>query len=121
MVKKRKTLEEAMVARQEAFVKTGKAVEEEASPVRNEKHQQSPGTNVTPAHTALQEALHTVLPPLKFSDAGLSGLNVRIDPAVLGALVRAAMVRKLHHQKPFTQREIVSEALGTWLKTHGYL
>jgi len=34
--------------------------------------------------------------------------------------MQAAFDRKMKRQRPFTQQEIVSEALSLWLKKHGY-
>lgn len=59
------------------------------------------------------------LPP--FTMAGAVSLNVRIEPEISTALLRASMDRKIQRLDPFTQRDIVAEALAEWLKKHGYL
>lgn len=56
-----------------------------------------------------------------FTMAGAVSLNVRIEPEISTALLRASMDRKIRRLDPFTQRDIVAEALATWLKAHGYL
>ena len=53
--------------------------------------------------------------------AGAVSLNVRIEPEISTALLRASMDRKIQRLDPFTQRDIVAEALAEWLKNHGYL
>ena len=37
------------------------------------------------------------------------------------ALVRASAERKVKRQKPFTQQEIVAEAVTQWLRKNGFL
>jgi hypothetical protein len=57
----------------------------------------------------------------QFTMAGAVSLNVRIEPEISTALLRASMDRKIQRLDPFTQRDIVAEALAEWLKKHGYL
>ena len=57
----------------------------------------------------------------QFTMAGAVSLNVRIEPEISTALLRASMDRKIQRLDPFTQRDIVAEALAEWLKNHGYL
>lgn len=52
--------------------------------------------------------------------AGLVGLSFRVASQIHMALMQAAFDRKMKRQRPFTQQEIVSEALSLWLKKHGY-
>lgn len=52
--------------------------------------------------------------------AGLVGLSFRVASQIHVALMQAAFDRKMRRQRPFTQQEIVSEALSLWLKKHGY-
>ena len=51
----------------------------------------------------------------------LVSMSFRIPEGILGALLRAASDRKIKRQRPFTQQEIVADALSTWLKRGGYL
>jgi hypothetical protein len=55
------------------------------------------------------------------ADAGLVSLTVRVPRGVPTGLLLASMDRKLKRQRPWTQQEIVAEALTQWLKQHGYL
>lgn len=57
----------------------------------------------------------------QFTMAGAVSLNVRIEPEISTALLRASMDRKIQRLDPFTQRDIVAEALAAWLKMNGYL
>ena len=52
---------------------------------------------------------------------GLVSVTFRLPPEVPGALLRASTERKIRRERPFTQQEIVSEALCHWLKKKGYL
>ena len=54
------------------------------------------------------------LPP-----AGLAHLSVRLPAEIPQALLRASLDRKLKRQKPWTQQDIVAEALGQWFKRNG--
>lgn len=57
----------------------------------------------------------------QFTMAGAVSLNVRIEPEISTALLRASMDRKIQRLDPFTQRDIVAEALADWLRKNGYL
>lgn len=70
-----------------------------------------PSSSLMPPSTALPQ----------FTMAGAVSLNVRIEPEISTALLRASMDRKIQRLDPFTQRDIVAEALAEWLKKHGYL
>lgn len=52
---------------------------------------------------------------------GLIPVNVRIRPDLAGALKTASLTRQLHGTTPFCKREIVEQALETWLRGEGYL
>ena len=54
-------------------------------------------------------------------EAGLVSLTVRVPRILLPGLLLASVDRKLKRKRPFTQQEIVTEAITAWLKTHGYL
>jgi hypothetical protein len=119
-VAKRKSLDEALNPEDgalspqlEAFVKNSRA----ASPAK--PAMQRPANN-TPKIVPDEEML--ILPQVPdFADAGLTTLNVRIEPSIVGAVLRASMVRKIQKVRPYAQREIVSEALREWLLSRGYL
>lgn len=49
-----------------------------------------------------------------------SSLSVRVPARLPAALLKAASERKLSKLKPFTQQDIVAEALQNWLQKHGY-
>ena len=48
-------------------------------------------------------------------------MSIRVPAGLMEALLRAASERKIKRQRPFTQQEIVADALSTWLKRGGYL
>jgi hypothetical protein len=54
-------------------------------------------------------------------EPGLVSLTVRVPRAVPPGLLLASVDRKLKRQRPWTQQEIVAEALAHWLRKHGYL
>jgi len=47
-------------------------------------------------------------------------LTVRVPAGLPIRLLRAATDRKINQQSPFTQQEIVAQALEQWLQTQGY-
>lgn len=53
--------------------------------------------------------------------SGVMALNTRISAEISTALLTASMQRKLQRQNPFTQQDIVAEALSDWLRKHGYM
>ena len=55
------------------------------------------------------------------TEAGLVSLTVRVPRIVPPGLLLASVDRKLKRQRPWTQQEIVAEALTHWLQEHGYL
>ena len=52
---------------------------------------------------------------------GLIPVNVRIRPDLARALKTASLTRQLHGTTPFCKREIVEQALESWLRAEGYL
>jgi hypothetical protein len=52
---------------------------------------------------------------------GVIPVTVRLKPAIACALKRASLERELAGESPFTQRELIEEALGAWLRKHDYL
>lgn len=56
-----------------------------------------------------------------FAMPGVVSLNTRIDPEISAALLTASMQRKIQRMQPFTQQDIVAQALRMWLKTNGFL
>jgi hypothetical protein len=109
-VTKRRSLDDALITPEEAaFLSAGIAATENPIPNEPAKIQVEPPT-VQPEVRAIQ----------KPAEGGLVSLNIRIAPPIMAALLRASMERKIQRLEPFTQRDIVSEALAVWLKTNGY-
>jgi hypothetical protein len=109
---KRKSLGDSLTdelkPEEETFLVTGKAKTEVA------------GTPQMPAAEPLStQQLLAVLP--SFPDNALAPLNVRVHPDIARALMRASMVRKFQRQAPWSQKDIVSQALEDWLKKNSYL
>ena len=89
----------------------------------------SAGNVATETHTPKEPPqMEVATPPAKPAipaipkpaEGGLVSLNIRIEPLIMAALLRASMERKIQRVEPYTQRDIVSEALVVWLKTNGY-
>jgi hypothetical protein len=55
------------------------------------------------------------------ASGGLVSMSVRVPAEIPDGLVRASADRKIKKQKPWTQQEIIAEALAEWLKRSGYL
>ena len=104
------------------FVKTGTA-KPSVNPVAS--------TAVPPQPAAVEEpppVARSLKRRLRISDdgdpeaeAGLVSLTVRVPRVVPPGLLLASVDRKLKRQRPWTQQEIVAEALTHWLQQHGYL
>lgn len=52
---------------------------------------------------------------------GLIPVNVRVRPALAGALKTASLDRQMRGIEPHSKREIVEQALEPWLRSQGYL
>jgi len=48
-------------------------------------------------------------------------MTFRLPPEIPQGLLRASADRKIKKVRPFTQQEIVSEALSQWLRKNGYV
>jgi hypothetical protein len=48
-------------------------------------------------------------------------MTFRVPSAILAGLLRACADRKIKKTRPYTQQQIVAEALTQWLKGNGYL
>jgi hypothetical protein len=51
----------------------------------------------------------------------LGHLSIRLPAELPQALLRASLDRKLKRLRPWTQQDIVADALDAWLRKHGYL
>jgi hypothetical protein len=54
-------------------------------------------------------------------NSGTVSRSFRLPGNLPAALLRASTERRISRMKPFTQEEIVTEALNQWLKRNGYL
>ena len=72
------------------------------------------------ARTAAGRLSRRALPPEVVPLGGLAHLSVRLPAELPQALLRASMERKLAREEPWTQQEIVAEALMQWLKKNGF-
>ncbi len=78
------------------------------------KAQGAPAPAEAPA-PALEEKRPAAPPP------GLAPLTTRVRTDYAAALKRASLERQLSGTTPSTIQDILEEALGPWLRQHGYL
>jgi hypothetical protein len=112
---KRKSFEDELTPEATSFLHTGRSAPAPLTRKGNEAGEQIPFSG---SGLSTQQLL-AVLPP--FPDNALTPLNVRINPVIARALMQASMVRKFQQQAPWSQREMVTEALEEWLKKNGFL
>ena len=127
---KRRSLDDALTPEEQAFLDKGTNPPSKAKP--KPKPKTKPTTRkedpamARPAikedFTQRNEAPVQQAPMMSgFSMPGVVSLNTRIDPEISAALLTASMQRKIQRQQPFTQQDIVAEALRDWLRKHGLL
>jgi hypothetical protein len=75
---------------------------------------EAPAARVTRARPVVQREVEAA----RFS--GTAHLSVRLPAEMPQALLRASLDRKLRRVKPWTQQDIVADALMAWLKRNGY-
>lgn len=110
-----------------AFVKAGtpQPVVAKESPVVNAKPEvevaPEPSTRAASSAPAPVRRPTRVKEPEPATAAGLVSMSFRLPAEIPAALVRASADRKVRKERPFTQQEIVAEALSQWLKKAGFL
>ena len=80
-----------------------------------------PAPNYTPEPAAVTRAPARRPKSSKVSPVGLIPVTIRLRPEIAGALKRASLERQLSGEEPFTQQDIVEQALEPWLREEGYL
>ena len=60
-------------------------------------------------------------PEGSLAPSGPVSMTFRLSPEIPAGLIRASADRKLRREKPFSQQEMVAEALRAWLGKRGYL
>lgn len=58
--------------------------------------------------------------PTVAAPRGLVPLSVRVESCLADTLLRVAFERKLHRKRPYSQQDIVTQAVQQWLKRNGY-
>lgn len=76
--------------------------------------------NELPVTPRLPEKPADVSKPTSATSASSVAITVRVPSGLPNRLLRATTDRKINQQSPFTQQEIVAQALEQWLQTHGY-
>ena len=104
-----------------AFLKAGSpkpateapvAAKPEVGKVVEVKEREAQGLKLVRAKTPKVEASAS-------ASGGLVSMSVRVPREIPDGLVRASAERKIKKQKPWTQQEIIAEALSEWLQKHG--
>ena len=54
------------------------------------------------------------------SAVAMVSMNFRVPASIPPALLKASSERKMRKTRPFTQQDIVTEALAAWLQKNGY-
>jgi len=125
-VVKRRSLDDALTPEEEAFVKKESV---KPKPKPGTKPQPENKEEPMPRPIVLKESFTQEVPPPAPAQkptqvgqalAGTGAINARIDPAITTALLRASVERRIAGISPSTQREIIAEALITWLKKNGF-
>lgn len=130
---KRRSLDDALTPEEQAFLNTGAptpAKPKQKASAKKPKPKPTPKEEETVmARPAVKEEFaprHSAPSPQPqipggFSVPGVVSLNTRIDPEISAALLTASMQRKIQRLQPFTQQDIVAEALRDWLRKNGFL
>ena len=122
---KRRSFEDGLTADEETFLKKGskKSSAENSKAETRPKSQPKTG-EPDMSKSALKENIHAGSPPAqaerRFAPLTPSYLSVRIDPRIAAAYLRAMTERRIEGRAPWTQQDIVAEAMTDWLKKHGY-
>ena len=115
-----------------AFVKAGTPQPQIVPVIRENPVQLEPASGKTmestpavPPRFEEEESLRptkprTIRDPEPVAHPGLVSLSIRVPPEVPEGLVRASAERKIKRLRPWTQQEIVAEAITQWLKRNGY-
>lgn len=83
---------------------------------------QPPAVTLNPVVESAQEPVKTEAPRKgDIQPSQLASLYARVPVEIQMALLKASSDRKLKHVTPFTQQDIVTEALSLWLKKNKYL
>ncbi len=131
---KRRSLDDALTPEEQAFLDKGTPPPSKAKkkPAPKPKPKPKPITQkeeTVMARPALKEEIPQQVTATRqqpqafagFSMPGVVSLNTRIDPEISAALLTASMQRKIQRLQPFTQQDIVAEALRDWLRKNGFL
>jgi hypothetical protein len=88
--------------------------------LRGEPEEESPRTpeRSTPQRGTV-EKLQRPLPPS--AGRGRITVTVRLEPDVAEALSQASAERKMKRLEPYTQQDIIGDALKQWLREAGFL
>jgi hypothetical protein len=128
-VVKRRSLDDALSPDENAFLKSGTSKPKATPRAKPKSQPQKKEQRPMSASPALKENFSDIPAPAHSQNrsptghslAGTGAINARIDPGITTALLRASLDRRIDGQTPWTQREIIAEALSDWLRKHGHL
>ena len=110
---KRRSLDDALTPEEQAFLSEG---QQPSQPTQTVSEKPAPKLSHSDSEPPVELPTHPRVPV-----TGVVSVNVRIEPDIGEALLRASLERKMNRVQPFTQKDIVAEALSQWLKKAGYL
>lgn len=112
---KRRSLDDALTPEQEAFIRAESTTPKARAGALNPKR----ATKETVTAIAANPSADAPSPATAKPE--LVDLHTRVETWINAALLRASTERKIQRVPPYTQRDIVAEALAKWLEANGYL
>ena len=122
---KRRSFEDGLTADEETFLKKGRKKSRARKSKAETRPKSQPKTGEPDmSKSALKERTPAESPQTEvarpLTSVGPSYLSVRIDPRIAASYLRAMTERRIEGRAPWTQQDIVAEAMTDWLKKHGY-
>jgi hypothetical protein len=108
----RRSMTNALSPEKVAFLR-GEAIEERPSAPEPSTSQQR-----TPQRSTVEKVERPLPPP---AGRGRITVTVRLEPDVAEALSHASAERKMRRIEPYTQQDIIGDALKQWLRDAGFL
>jgi hypothetical protein len=113
----RRSMTNALSPEKVAFLR-GEPEEDSPRPPERSTPQQSAPQRTTPQRTTVEKVQRPSLPPVS---RGRVTVTVRLEPDVAEALSQASAERKMKRLEPYTQQDIIGDALMQWLRDAGFL
>ncbi|MCP5525105.1 MAG: hypothetical protein H7A46_26570 [Verrucomicrobiales bacterium] len=115
--KERRSLKDVLSEEAKRFLKPPETTEKEEAPCPPPEPDQP---NPAPAEEHLTHMTVRPSPNLSVVVPAIVSMTFRLPAPLAGQLVGVATERKLQRDKPYTQQDIVVEALRQWFLRNGY-